>query len=48
MTLLLYIVINYVILKLFKLNTKKPNKSKPIKREKDQDYYKYFPVSTRE
>ena len=35
-------------MELFKLNTKKTNKNKPIKREKDRDYYKYFPVSTRE
>ena len=48
MTLLWYIGINYVILELFKLNTKKTNKNKPIKREKDPYYYKYFPVSTRE
>ena len=48
MTLLWYIVINYVILELFKLNTKKTNKNKPIKREKGPYYYKYFPVSTRE
>lgn len=48
MTLLWYIVINYVILELFKLNTKKTNKNKPIKGEKDRYYYKFFPVSTRE
>ena len=48
MTLLWYRVINYVILELFKLNTKKTNKNKPIKGEKDRYYYKYFPVSTRE
>ena len=36
------------MLNLFKLNTKKTNENIRVTREKDQGYYKYFPVSTRE
>jgi hypothetical protein len=35
------------MLNLFKLNTR-TNKNKPVNIEKDEDYYKDFPVSTRE
>lgn len=36
------------MLSLFKLNSKKTPKNKPVSIEKDKDYYKDFPVSTRE
>lgn len=36
------------MLNLFKLNKREINNNKPIARNKDKDYYKDFPVSTRE
>ncbi len=36
------------MLNLFKLNKRKTNKNKHVNTEKDKDYYKDFPVSTRE